>query len=273
MKIPPARADTFLAKPDPAIAAVLIYGPDDGLVRERAKRLATAVAEDPKDPFRVVEFRANALRDDPARLADEAAAQSLTGGRRVVRIQDAGDRMSSVFSEFLAAAPSDYGGALVIVEAGELGPRSSLRKLFETSAAGAAVPCYNDTPQTIAELVRSTLTERGLSITPDGLAYLLDRLGSDRLVTRSELEKLVLYAGSDEEKTEITLEDAAACIGDLAGLDTDDTIYAAAEGDFAGFDRGFGRLMLEGASPVAVLRAAQRHAQRLHRSRRRDRAG
>ena len=36
MKIQPARAEAFIAKPDPTIRAVLFYGPDAGLVRERA---------------------------------------------------------------------------------------------------------------------------------------------------------------------------------------------------------------------------------------------
>src|SRR6185437_14009910 len=95
------RADAFVAKPDPALCAILIYGPDAGLVRERLNALTKSVAGAVDDPFRVVEFSADALRDDPARLSDEAAALSFTGGRRVVRVRDASDTVAEVFSDFV----------------------------------------------------------------------------------------------------------------------------------------------------------------------------
>ena len=54
------------ASPDRAIVAVLLYGPDHGLVRERADRLVSAVAGDANDPFRIAELSADAMKDDTA---------------------------------------------------------------------------------------------------------------------------------------------------------------------------------------------------------------
>ena len=50
MKIPPARQDAFLRAPDPAIVAILFYGPDGGTIRERADQIMRAVvgARSPK---------------------------------------------------------------------------------------------------------------------------------------------------------------------------------------------------------------------------------
>ncbi len=42
MKISAGRADTFLQKPDKSVRAILLFGPDAGLVRERAKILPNA---------------------------------------------------------------------------------------------------------------------------------------------------------------------------------------------------------------------------------------
>ena len=89
MKIAPGAADKFAAAPPEAICAVLIYGPDGGLVRERADRVIAAIVEDPRDPFRVSELRADALRSDPALLLDEAGALSLTGGGQAKRSEEA----------------------------------------------------------------------------------------------------------------------------------------------------------------------------------------
>ena len=69
------------------------------------------------DPFRLAVLDADPLRQDPARLADEAAQLSLLGGRRVVRVRDADDRLAKTLATVLEAPP---GGALVVVEAGDL---------------------------------------------------------------------------------------------------------------------------------------------------------
>ena len=110
MKI--TRADAFAAKPDPKIRAALIYGPDAGLIRERLNTMTKAIAGSVDDPFRVSEFGADVLGDDPARLGDEAAALTFTGGRRVVRIRDAGDTIVPLFEAFLE---NPLGDALVVV--------------------------------------------------------------------------------------------------------------------------------------------------------------
>ncbi len=77
MKIAAGRIDGFVKKPAPGIHAVLVYGPDSGLVTERAEVLIEAVAGTLDDAFRISEIGAGGLRDDPARLRDEAAALAL----------------------------------------------------------------------------------------------------------------------------------------------------------------------------------------------------
>lgn len=259
MKIPPSRAERFVAKPEPAIRAVLVYGPDAGLVRERAERLCRGVVPEPTDPFRVAELSPANLRDDPARLADEAAQVSMLGGRRVVWVRDAVDGLAPVFESFL---DEPVGDALVIVEAGDLASRSKLRALFESAGLAAALACYADTDESIAAVAREMLGQAGLTIAPDALDYLVGNLGSDRLLTRRELEKLILYAGA--AGAQIKLEDVEACTGNSAGHSIDDAVLAAADGDARGVARALARAFLEGETAVAIVRAAERYFQRLH---------
>src|SRR5437773_269041 len=98
MKLPAARVAAFLRRPDREIHAVLLYGPDAGLVSERADVVARTVCPDLKDPFRVAHLNGAALAADPARLADEAAQMSLIGGRRGVRVRDAADRPAALLA-------------------------------------------------------------------------------------------------------------------------------------------------------------------------------
>jgi DNA polymerase-3 subunit delta len=258
VKLTANRVDGFIRSPDPAVRAVLLYGPDSGLVRERADALCRAIVPDLSDPFRVAELTPQALRDDPARLADEAASLSLTGGRRVVRLRDAADAAVAPLKSFLESSPGD---ALVVVEAGDLPPRSNLRKLFEAADTAAALPCYGDEGQNLEGVIRDTLRQHGQEADRDAMAYLLDHLGADRRLTRTELAKLALYRGTPGR---VTLDDALACIGDGAAMDQDDLALAVAEGDQAAVQRLLDRLWREGVSPISVLRTLSRHFLRLH---------
>ncbi len=259
MKLPLARIERFLDAPDPGMRAVLLFGPDAGLVRERADRLAAAIAPDRHDPFRIAALAAEALAADPARLNDEAQALSLVPGRRVVRVREAGDAVGALFDRFLKDPPP--GDSLVVVEAGDLPARSSLRRAFESARAAASIGCYADGRAELGALVRAVMGARRITVTSEAMEYLIDRLGGDRLLSRQELDKLALYAGDGGK---LDYEAASAMVGDSAAITVEDAVFAAAEGDLARLDRALGRAFDEGEAPVGVLRAALRHFQRLH---------
>lgn len=267
VKIAPRQTETFLARPDPGIRAVVIYGPDQGLVRERGDRAVRAVAGDLQDPFRVVELAAGSVVSDPARLVDEAMALSLIGGRRAVRLREAGDTVAPALA-LLLAAPKD-GDSLVVIEAGDLDKRSRLRTQAENEAKAAAIPCYVEDEAALGRVVVELLGEQGLKVERDAAELLAQCLVGDRMIARNEIAKLALYKSGPAEPDQnhdrtVTLEDVRLMVGDSASLELDEPIWAACDGDFAGLDRALGRLEADGVSPVAVLRAAQRHVQRLH---------
>ncbi|HWB47836.1 MAG TPA: DNA polymerase III subunit delta [Stellaceae bacterium] len=258
MKLPAGRVEAFLRRPDPGVRAVLFYGPDAGLVRERADALGRLVSPDLRDPFRVADLTGAVLAQDPARLYDEAAQISLMGGQRLVRVREIADAQSAVFARFLADPP---GEGLVVAEAGDLPARAALRRTFEDAAAGVAIGCYPDTARDLAGVIRDSLAAHRVEASLDAVDFLVEHLGGDRLLTRAELEKLALYAG---DGSRVELDDARLAIADSAALSLDDAVLAAAEGDAAALDRALARVFQEGESAVTVIRAALRHGQRLH---------
>lgn len=219
--------------------------------------MARSIVPDLNDPFRIAELGEGVLESDPARLWDEAAALSMIGGRRVVRVRGAGNGLAKDFERFLA---NPRGEALIVVEAGELAKSAALRRVFEEAENTAAIACYPDSERDLAEVVRGALRGRGLNIEADALEFAVSRLGSDRGVTRSELEKLALYAmGSDK----VAHADVAAVMGDESELRMDETFDAAGEGAYGRLDTALSRLWAAGTSPVAVVRQAMTHFQRL----------
>lgn len=262
MKVPPARIEAFLKKPDAAARAVLLYGPDAGLVRERADRLARLIVPDDNDPFRISELTGPGLADDPPRLADEAAAMCFGGGRRVVRVRDAGDAAAPAFASFL---DDPQGDGLVVVEAGDLAKKSKLREVLEASKHGAAIACYVEEGAALAGTVRAALAARGLKASDATVNILAALLGPDRQLLNSEADKLALYLGEAAQGDLRTVEEAdvLACAADSAEATLDDAIDAALLGSRPGTDQALRRLAAEGEAPVRVMRGLARHFLRL----------
>jgi DNA polymerase III subunit delta len=258
MKLDKAKLDRILKSPD-SIGALLFYGPDEGLAHEYAGLAQKAVLGAGDDPFRLAELTPDDLKGDGARLADELNAISMLGGRRVVRIAQAGNMIAEQIETAIAGQVA--GSALLIVEAGDIGSKAELVKVFESAAGAGVFACYRDNERDLGPLIAAHLKAGGYSIARDALNYLAERLGGDRGVTRSELDKLMLYLG--ESKREVTLSDAMTCIGDRAAFALDDLIGAAVDGDTADLDRQYTRSLAE-VEAIQVLRSAARHFQRLH---------
>jgi len=252
-----AGVDRTLSHFPKEMVAALIFGPDQGLVRERAETLIKSVVPDLKDPFLIADLDDSILSSDPARLFDEAAAISMLGGRRVVRVRGAGNGLAKLFERFL---DDPAGDALVVVEGGDLARGTGLRKLFEGADNAAAIACYGDSARDLPDVIRDALRAEGLSIAPDALADAATRLGSDRGITRRELEKLALYAHGQKQ---ITLEDVRAVLGDEADVRAEEALDAAGQGDLKKLDLALERLWVAGTSPAAILRMGLSHFQKL----------
>lgn len=259
MKADKRQIEQILRTGGKGLRAVLIYGPDEGLVRERAASLSRQFMGGLEDPFRFVEMSEEACLKDQALLGDEIRSIAMTGEQRLLRIL-ASDSLTPILSQVLLESAKE-GDGLLLMLSGDLGPRSPLRKLIEQSPDCMAIPCYKDSAADIAQIIKKQLEEAGLLIEPTALAYLTQNLGEDRGVTRAEIDKLILYMGTDKKK--ITFEDAVASTGDRAAFALDDLYYAITEGDHANAER-YLTLNLIDFPPIVILRGLARHIAKLH---------
>ena len=174
---------------EPECRAALIYGPDAGLVAERAAALADVFAGNRKDATEIVRLDERDLAEDAARLEVELRTIPMFAERKVVRVA-AGARLDVPMLRALLGAP--LAGGLVI-EAGALRPDSALRKLFESHKTAAALPSYSD-ERSASELIDEELDKADLKIDSDTRSYLMTRLGADQALSRAEVAKLALFA-------------------------------------------------------------------------------
>ncbi len=258
MKLPFRNIEGFVKKPTADVVAVLLYGPDEGLIRERLALLSKSVVDDINDPFNVVEFSASQLSDNPSRLLDEAQSISMLGGRRVVRLREASDKLVTPIRDAVKALKD--GDNFVLIEAGELPPRSPLRQLFETSKNAVALPCYVEDERDISRVLQDALKAEGYNMPSDALVYMAANVVGDRAVARSEVQKLVTYMGSNRQ---ISIEDVIACVGNSAALSLDDLSKHVASGMFPEAERILSFVLSEGLPAVTVLRTLQNYFTRL----------
>lgn len=259
--------ERFLKTPDKAVRAALIYGPDAGVVRERATQLAASVTERPDDPFDVALMTDADLDAGGASLEGELSAQSMMGGRRLVRLRLTAEKLEKAVAEALTAHAG--GGfnpdAFFLVEAGALTKRSALRGAAEKAAQAVAIPCYEDEPGDVARLVREALAKDGVGLANEALAAFVARLPKERGVARQEIERLALYLGPGSGRTAGPTD-----LEDFLGVEPEASLADAAADAFGGrlaeAQAGLRRAAQEGEAGPAAVRAIGMHLGRLRRT-------
>jgi len=259
-----ADVDAFVARPDPARRVVLVFGPDAGLVGERVRAILAASVDDPNDPFALARLEGEELTAEPPRLTEEALTMPLFGGRRAVWVK-AGSRNIAPAVEALLGEPL-FAGATpqcrVVIEAGDLRRNAPLRVLCERAKNAAALPCYADSERDRARLIDEEMRAAGLSLAPDARAVLIPLLGGDRAASRSEIQKLAVYARGRDQ---VGVEDVAAVVSDASALTIDDIVDAAFAGKPGELETQLAKARVAGTAAGSILFSAQRQLAQLHK--------
>jgi DNA polymerase-3 subunit delta len=257
-----ADVERFVARPDPGKPIVLVFGPDAGLVRERADALVRSAVEDPRDPFGLALLEGDTLADAPERLVEEAHTVPLFGGRRAILVKAGGRNFNSAVERLVAAPPGT--DCRIVIEAGDLKRGAPLRTLCERAPIVAALPCYADSSRELGRLIDEEMRRAGMSIAADARALLASLIGGDRRASRSEIEKLALYALGGSS---IEVADVMAVVADATVPVVDAAIDAAFAGRANDVEINFGKVQASGVSASTIAGAAVRQAATLHRLR------
>ena len=273
MKLTFKQIEPFVQNPDKAARVILVYGPDGGLMNERSKIVCHTIVPDLNDPFNVVIFNPEQILADNALFYDEAQAQSMMGGQRLILIRQGADSLHTIIKSYLENPSND---TLVVIEAGDLGARSSLRKLCETSKNAAAVPCYVDDEGNIANIIRTMCLHAGYGIDRDALQAYAASLVGDRAIARNEIEKLIIYKGFHDDYQgfdgaslgqkigTISMDDIMACSGDIRDWSMDTLIYAVGDGNLKTAHSIIESLFRDQVVPIVIMRSVQNHFWRLY---------
>ena len=252
-------ADAFIRRLPPDMRFFLVHGYDEGLIHERTRSIVAALLGGDKDPMRLSRFDGDAALRDPGWVLDEASEVSMFGGDRVIWIE-VQNRDVAPLIEPLAKQPPAH--CSIVIEAGALKKGAPLRSLFEKMDRGASIECYADDRRSLGALIEAEARDAGLPIAPDARDLLVSLLGADRMTTRGEIAKLMLYA---QGSAGIGVADVEAIVADAAPDALDDVVDSAFSGDASAIETTAGRFFSEGGDAAALMPALIRRLVLLHR--------
>lgn len=230
----------------------LFYGPDESGSRNLLGKVAAAVGAEAER----VELNAADLKNDPARLTDEAAAISMFGGPRYILIDRAGDEILPAVTALLEA---EVAGNPVVILAGDLKKSSKLLKAVGDSTAGIAFASYLPDGGKADQLVLELAREHGLIIHRDVARRVAESCGGNRSVIAQELGKYALFLDSSPQGPKPLEHETIDAVG--AGSDEGDLsrlVDSVAGGDASALEAELVRLRAEGLEGISLVRAMLR---------------
>lgn len=261
MKLSGPEANRFLAKPDPRMAGVLIFGADAMRVAlKRQEAVLAVIGPQGEADMRLTRMQGSELRKHPALVQDAMRETGFFPGPRVVFVEEATDGLTEAF----AAALTEWrpGDAQIIVTAGDLKGKSPLKSLFEKHLAAVCIGLYNNPPSR-AE-IESELALAGLTqIAPPALAE-LNTLARDLDPGdfRQFLQKIALYKYQDNSP--LNLDEVVALAPATIEAEVDDLVLAVADRQAGRIGPLLRRLQGQGIAPVTLCIGALRHFRALH---------
>jgi DNA polymerase-3 subunit delta len=253
------EVDGWLARPDLSVPFVLIYGPDRGLVSERAAAYAAGTGLPLDDPFSVFRAEAADLEQDPARLEAELHTVAMFAARRLAWLRGFTSQraVGEILTAVMNSPPPDL---ILLVEAGDLKKTAPLRVAAEKARTAICLPCYVDDAAALDRMIDGELEKAGIGISLEARQYLKSLLGGDRMASRGEVAKLALYC---LERGRIDIEDVRQLVGDVGGTNPDEIVDAVLSGNLAAFEREFTRVEMAGSPGFQIFSALLRQLHQL----------
>lgn len=249
------RADlpALLARFPADVRLLLFAGPDESVSLALAREAVAALC-DAADPMAVTSLSAQQLKTDPGLLADEAAAISMFGGGRVIRVDAAGEEVVDAIG-LLFSIPA--AGNPVVMTAGDLGKASGLRKLADASPLARLLLSYPMDARAVRQWLDARARELGLVLAPGVADRLALAVGHDIGILGQELEKFATFLDAGPETARRLEPEHLAALGAGAGEEDMFQLLAAI---MAGNGEAVARQMalLPGGNAIGVLRSLAR---------------
>ena len=261
MKIQNFKIDQYCKDLSPVTPAILLYGQDYGLISERSSLIINSFLNninEKHNSLNIVDLSNSNLLLYPESLEMEVSSISLLSSKKIIRIKDASESLLKIIEDYFVYSHPD---CLIILLSDALSPRSKIRNLFEGHNDAVILPCYSDDKKSILNLINSSLKREGVFVEQRDIQFFANYLGIDRLITKAEIEKAVLYAGKEKK---LNSNDFTSFISDQASLGIDELYDYSLNGNLEEAYRVLTRIQKEGVPFIQIIRSFIRQMQSLY---------
>ena len=238
---------------------LLIYGPNEGLIRDDILKIAEAF----KQKKEIDEITINGkLVDENQNVVDEEIRSfSLFSEQKIIHLENIKDK----HLQFFENTNFKSNKVLVIIKSENLNKNSKIRNFFEKHKEYAAIPCYEDDVRSTMNLISQFQSDHKIRFNSDIKNYLIQNLSTDRLISKNELEKILLVI-SHKENEQIKFEDIQAILNDSSSNSLNIINEYVMYGKVNQVSKNLYRIFDEGTNAVAIIRSLLNYLVRLHKT-------
>ena len=237
---------------------VLIYGPNEGLIRDHIRKIKGDYLSDVD--FEEISITGKSLDLNPDILQTSANSISMFNSYKLIILESLKDKNMSELENVIKSAPTQ---TMLIVKADNLKKTSKLRKLFESNTLCYAMACYEDDAKSMMKLIDNFATENNISIDRDIKSYLMQTLSTDRMISFNELQKISLFYTNDDATP--NLEEIKNLLNDTSSNNLQKMNESVMYGNMSKSSSIISKLLLEGNNPISILRSLINYLKRLQK--------
>lgn len=179
----------------------LLYGENTGLIDQTIKDIFLPIF-----PKSVSNYDESEILRDIENFKSVLFNKSFFEDEKLIIINRGTDKILSIIEELIEKKTQDI---KVIIKSNFLEKKSRLRKFFEKDENTVIVAYYEDSYQTLYQLVQNFFKEKKLSISSENINLIIDRSQTNRNNIRTELEKILIFS---KNKTTVQTKDLVKLI-------------------------------------------------------------
>ncbi len=242
MRFTPQKIDELIRQiKQGQINALLLYGPDSGLIDSLCKKIANSG----NYLERSVAY-SQILESD---ISCALGSLNLFSDKELIKIQDV---PNSIESSLCTAIETTQFSNFAIFIAKEPSKNAAIRKFFDSSSYAASIGCY--APDNLGAMITSHLN--GYFIDNQARQYLMQHLPCDRSAFNSEIEKLKIFFS---DKKIVGIRDLQSIISCANQAELDEVFFAFIQGNFAKYLEKLQTVKQKGANDILIIRSLIRY--------------
>tara|TARA_Y100000768_G_scaffold203584_1_gene153174 strand:- start:630 stop:1652 length:1023 start_codon:yes stop_codon:yes gene_type:complete len=234
----------------------LIYGPNEGLVRENIEFVYKKFSENSE--CEKLYITSKQLDEDPTILQNEMNSISMFSPKKFIVLVNLKEKHVNIIDDCLS---KNYENIFLVLKLENLQKSSKIRRLYETSKIHFSLACYDDDIKTLSSLLEKFQKENSIIFDNEVKSFLLENLSNDRMVIKNELEKILLSLSHDEKK--VNIEEIKYILHDSANTDYHQINNAVMFGNVEKVSRSLGKFFNLGTAPVAILKSFNNYVMRI----------